>query len=231
MRYLLTIFALLLALTGCTETVSRDAPARILAMGDSMLAVHGATGKSVSHAVERALGEDVIDRSVMGARYFYALPISGSAGLNIRKQYVDGKWDWVVLNGGGNDIWFGCGCGRCDNRIGRLISKDGKRGTIPGFVSELRQKGSQVILVGYLRTPGVTSPIEGCRDEGDEMDRRLSRLAKLDRGVHFLSLADVVPNGDRSYHTLDLIHPSAKGSTEIGKRVAAIIRKTEETRR
>ncbi|MRU15843.1 SGNH/GDSL hydrolase family protein [Roseovarius sp. A21] len=231
MRYLLTISALLLTLTGCTETVSRDAPARILAMGDSMLAVHGATGQSVSHAVERSLGEDVIDRSVMGAKYFYALPISGSAGLNIRKQYVDGNWDWVVLNGGGNDIWFGCGCGRCDNRIDRLISKDGKRGTIPGFVSDLRQKGSQVILVGYLRTPGVTSPIEGCRDEGDEMDRRLSRLSKLDRGVHFLSLADVVPHGDRSYHTVDLIHPSAKGSTEIGKRVAEIIRKTEARRR
>jgi lysophospholipase L1-like esterase len=231
MRQLIKITVLFLLLSACTETVSRDAPARILAMGDSMLAVHGAKGKSVSHAVERALGEDVIDRSVMGAKYFYALPISGSAGLNIRKQYVDGKWDWVVLNGGGNDIWFGCGCGRCDTRIERLISTDGTRGTIPGFVSDLRAKGSQVILVGYLRTPGVTSPIEGCRDEGDEMDRRLSRLAKLDRGVHFLSLADVVPHGDRSYHTADLIHPSAKGSTEIGKRVAGIIRKTEGSRR
>lgn len=231
MRSLIKITVLLFLLSACTETVSRDDPARILAMGDSMLAVHGASGKSVSHAMERALGEDVIDRAVMGAKYFYALPISGSAGLNIRKQYVDGKWDWVVLNGGGNDIWFGCGCGRCDNRINRLISKDGTRGTIPGFVSDLRGKGAQVILVGYLRTPGVTSPIEGCRDEGDKMDRRLSRLAKLDRGVHFLSLADVVPNGDRSYHTVDLIHPSAKGSAEIGKRAAEIIRKTESSHR
>lgn len=231
MRSLIKITVLLFLLSACTETVSRDDPARILAMGDSMLAVHGASGKSVSHAMERALGEDVIDRSVMGAKYFYALPISGSAGLNIRKQYVDGTWDWVVLNGGGNDIWLGCGCGRCDNRIDRLISKDGKRGTIPGFVSDLRSKGSQVILVGYLRTPGVTSPIEGCRDEGDKMDRRLSRLAKLDRGVHFLSLADVVPHGDSSYHSVDLIHPSAKGSTEIGKRAAGIIRKVEGARR
>jgi len=227
MRFILTITAFVAFLSGCTETVSRDGPARILAMGDSMLAVHGASGNSVSHAVEQALGEDVIDRSVMGAKYFYALPISGSAGLNIRKQYVEGKWDWVVLNGGGNDIWMGCGCGRCDNRVDRLISKDGRRGTIPGFVSELREKGSQVILLGYLRPPGVISPIEGCRDEGDEMDRRMSRLAQLDRGVHFLSLADVVPHGDRSYHTVDLIHPSAKGSTEIGKRVAEVIRRTE----
>jgi lysophospholipase L1-like esterase len=77
----------------------------------------------------------------------------------------------------------------------------------------------------------VTSPIEGCRDEGDEMDRRMSRLSKLDSGVHFLSLDGLVPHGDRSYHTLDLIHPSTKGSTEIGKRVAEIIRKTEAKQR
>ncbi|WP_306154253.1 SGNH/GDSL hydrolase family protein [Roseovarius sp. MMSF_3281] len=231
MRQLLRITALFLLLAGCTETVSRDAPARILTMGDSMLAIHGATGNSVSHAVERTLGEDVIDRSVMGAKYYYGLPISGSAGLNIRKQYVDGKWDWVVLNGGGNDIWMGCGCGQCSRRINQLISEDGKRGTIPGFVSDLRAKGSQVVMVGYMRTPGVTSPIEACRDEGDEMDRRMARLAKLDRGVHFLSLDGLVPHGDRSYHTLDLIHPSAKGSTEIGKRVAEIIRQTEARKR
>lgn len=230
MRLLFKITAFLILLTGCTESVSRDEPSRILAMGDSMLAIHGAKGQSVSHTMERVLGEAVIDRSVMGAKYFYALPISGSAGLNIRKQYVDGKWDWVVLNGGGNDVWMGCGCGQCDRRIDQLISKDGKRGTIPGFVSDLRNKGSQVIMVGYLRTPGVTSPIEACRDEGDKMDSRLARLAKLDRGVHFLSLDGLVPHGDRSYHAMDLIHPSTKGSTEIGKRVAKIIRETEEAR-
>jgi lysophospholipase L1-like esterase len=44
-------------------------------------------------------------------------------------------------------------------------------------------------------------------------------------------LDGLVPHGDRSYHTLDLIHPSAKGSTEIGKHVAEIIRKTEAKRR
>jgi len=129
-----------------------------------------------------------------------------------------------VLNGGGNDIWMGCGCGPCDGRIGRLISEDGKRGRIPGFVSKLRQTGAQVVFVGYLRTPGVRSPIEGCTDDGDEMDRRLARLAALDRGVHFVSLADLVPHGDRSYHGLDLIHPSVKGSRAIGQRIANLIK-------
>lgn len=210
-------------LAACTEAVTRDTQARILLMGDSLMAMHSAKGMGVADAIEEDLNEPVIDRAVSGARYLYALPISGSLGLNITKQYRPGDWEWIVLNGGGNDIWMGCGCGPCDRRIGRLISKDGTRGRIPGFVSQMRQSGAQVVFVGYLRTPGVTSPVEGCADDGDEMDRRLAKLAALDSGVHFVSLADLVPHGDRSYHGLDLIHPSVKGSRAIGQRVARII--------
>lgn len=220
----LSLFAVLMALLGCTEPVTSDPQARILLLGDSLMAIHRGQGKSVAYALEKELSEPVIDRSVVGARYLYALPISGSMGLNITKQYRPGNWDWIVLNGGGNDIWMGCGCGPCAARINRLISEDGRRGRIPGFLSELRQTGAQVVFVGYLRTPGVNSPIEGCTDDGDEMDRRLSRLAALDQGLHFVSLDDLVPHGDRSYHWLDLIHPSVKGSRAIGKRIADVIR-------
>lgn len=217
--------------TGCTEPVSRDSGARILVMGDSMIAAHGATGQSVGHAIERDLGEPVTDRAVFGARHLYSLPISGAAGLSIPRQYREGNWDWVVLNGGGNDLLFGCGCGGCARQIDRLISTDGRRGRIPGLVSRLRQGGARVIYVGYMRTPGVRSPVEGCVDEGDEMDRRLAALAALDGGVYFLSLADLVPHGDRSYHGLDLVHPSPKASAEIGARIARLIAVAEASGR
>lgn len=216
-------FVALILLAGCGEPVTSASGSRILMLGDSLMAFNKAQDRSVSDAIEDELNEPVTDRSVVGARFFYPLPISGAAGLNISKQYREGDWDWVVMNGGGNDIWMGCFCGPCKYRITQLISEDGRRGTIPGFVSRMRQTGAQVIFVGYLRTPGVTSPIEGCADEGDEMDRRLARLAALDRGVHFLSLGDLVPHGDRSYHGVDLIHPSPKGSREIGQRIARII--------
>jgi lysophospholipase L1-like esterase len=42
--------------------------------------------------------------------------------------------------------------------------------------------------------------------------------------VFFLPMSDLVPNGDRSYHALDLVHPSAKGSAAIGARIAGMIR-------
>ena len=219
----LAFLAALAALPGCTEPVTPDTRARILLLGDSLMAMNRGQGRNVAHMLEEELDEPVIDRSVAGARFLYALPISGSMGLNITKQYRPGDWDWIVVNGGGNDIWMGCGCGPCARRIDRLISEDGRRGRIPGFLSELRQTGAQVLFVGYLRTPGVTSPAEGCGDDGDEMDRRLSRLAALDRGLHFVPLADLVPEGDRSYHWLDLVHPSVKGSRAIGRRIAGVI--------
>ena len=222
---ILWLFAVVLALAGCGEDVTRDKPSRILLMGDSMMATHHGSGKAVSHSVEKHLGEQVIDRSVVGARMIYALPISGAAGLNIPKQYRAGQWDWVILNGGGNDLWLGCGCFACKGKMERLISMDGRSGVIPGLVSKLRQDGAQVLFVGYLRSPGLGSPIEYCRDEGNEFETRVHELAELDSGVHFLSLADLVPHGDRSYHAIDMIHPSVKASHEIGKRIAAVIGK------
>ena len=213
-----------IALSGCTESINSAENPRILLLGDSLLSTHGFSGRAVSHALERRLGEPVVDRSVSGARFMYALPISGAAGFNITKQYLKGDWDWVVLNGGGNDLLFGCGCGPCTGQINRLISDDGRRGVIPGFVSELRQSGAKVVFVGYLRTPGVRSPIEHCVDEGQEMDTRVKRLAALDQDVHFVSLQDLVPHGDRSFHTLDLVHPSPKGSDAIGERIVQTIR-------
>jgi acyl-CoA thioesterase I len=189
-------------------------------LGDSMMAANQAARQSVADVIEAELGEEVIDRSVVGARYFYFLPISGSAGVKLTAQYRPGKWDWVVLNGGGNDLLFGCGCGKCDVQLDRLIAADGKSGAIPAFVAQIRAGGAKVIYTGYLRNPGVRTPIKSCRSAGDELDRRLAIMAARDPGVIFVSLADLVPFGDRSFHAPDLIHPSAKGSRAIGARIA-----------
>jgi len=220
----LKLAAVALLLSGCGESVSRDFPSRILVVGDSMLATHRMSDLAVADHIEKSLSEPVVDRSVIGARFFYPLPISGSAGLNITKQYVPGDWDWVIVNGGGNDLWLGCGCMLCEGKLDRLISQDGRKGRIPGFLSEIRQTGARVVYVGYLRSPGLGSLIEHCRDEGAELEARVARLARLDAGVHYLSLQDLVPEGDSSYHAVDMIHPSVKGSSAIAERLAALIR-------
>ena len=226
--------AILLFQSAWAETVSRNQPMseplsaadgpRILAMGDSLMAWHGVAGRSIPHTISDELGVPVVNRSIGGARILYGLPITGAMGMKITNQYVEGEWDWVVVNGGGNDLWLGCGCTACDRKIERMISKDGKKGAVPQLVQKLRKGGAQVVYLGYLRSPGVGSPIDSCRPAGDEFEARIKALAGLDRGVHFLSIADLVPHGDRSYHGIDMIHPSRKGSREIGKRVASVIR-------
>lgn len=192
-------------------------------MGDSLLSSHAVSRRSVSNVIENILGEQVVDRSVMGARIVYGLPISGALGMKIEKQYRAGNWDWVILNGGGNDLLFGCGCYVCDRKINRLISSDGQYGDIPRLVSTIRRTGARVIYVGYLRSPGVGSMIESCKNEGDELESRISEMARADDGTYFLSLLEMVPYGDRSFHGADMIHPSIKASAAIGKRVAEII--------
>lgn len=211
-------------LSACTESVPSDNSARILTMGDSMMAWRSNSGSAVSDAVEDILGEPVIDRSVIGARIFYNLPVSGALGMNISQQYRPGAWKWVILNGGGNDLWFGCGCRRCDSKMTRMISPDGQSGSIPEMVGKIRATGARVIYVGYLRSPGIGSMIDHCREEGDEFESRLDNMANADTGVHFVSLADLVPHGDRSYHAVDMIHPSKKASRAIAARIAAVIR-------
>ena len=209
--------------TGASAQTTARETARIMAMGDSFFAFYRTSQQSIPDVVASSLKKPVINRAVSGARIIYRLPISGSMGFSIGKQYRPGQWDWVLMNGGGNDLWLGCGCGECDTKMDKLISKDGSRGEIPKLVAKVRRGKSRVIYVGYLRSPGFGSPIEGCRDEGDELERRLAAMAKQDRGVWFLPVKDLVKPGDKSYHAADRIHPSLKASREIGKRIARLI--------
>ncbi len=208
---------------GVTNAQSRDL--NILVMGDSMLAWNRSGGNSVGDAIDASPGVKVTDKSVTAARYFHSLPLSGSLGMRIPAQFRPGNWDWVVINGGGNDLLFGCGCGKCDRMLDRLVSKDGRQGEIPDFITQVRASGAKVLYLGYLRNPGIPSPIRSCRPAGNELDRRLAKMAKARKGVTFLPLSDLVPTGDRSFHAGDMIHPSAKGSRSIAARIMRWINK------
>jgi len=216
----------LLILTLCLPHPAQADGPRILVMGDSLMAMNRVFGGSVAQALGETLGVPVQDQSVPGARHFFALPLLNAAGLKISTQLTGGPWDYVVLNGYGNDLMFGCGCGTCTRMMTRLISPHGTAGAIPDLVAKLRTSGAKVIYTGYLRTPGVISPVESCGPLGDEMDRRLTLMADRDDGISFVLLSDLVTqDGDRSYHGIDMVHPSIKGSRAIAARIAAIIGK------
>lgn len=231
MKYPAAFFSLfLLGLAACSQPATRDDTSGILAMGDSLMAWNRTSDRAIADAIAQELDEPVLDRSVIGARIIRDLPGNDAFGRRIGDQYVAGDWDWIVMNGGGNDLWIGCGCLLCDEKLDRLISEDGKSGEIPRLVASLRGTGAQIVYLGYLRSPGRGSLIEHCRDEGDRLEARFARMAAGRDGVHFLSLRDLVPHGDRSYHSADMIHPSVKASREIGQKVAGIIRSESGTR-
>ncbi|GAA6164540.1 hypothetical protein NBRC116590_22440 [Pelagimonas sp. KU-00592-HH] len=233
---ILTLTALVLSACATTAPapdgaeVSRSEGPRILAMGDSLMAWHGISGRSIAHSVASELQEPVVNRSVGGARILYKLPISGAAGFRIESQFSGDGWDWVVLNGGGNDLWLGCGCKACERKLDKLISQNGRGGAIAKLVTDIRKTGARVVWVGYLRSPGVGSMIDECRSEGDVLEARIARLADQVEGVYFLSNAELVPHGDRSFHGVDMIHPSVKASTIIGQRVAELIKAEDKDR-
>lgn len=226
----LGIMLILLAgvVAACQESVSRNEGARILAIGDSLMAWNSAWGSSIPHVMEEMLGEPVVDRSIRGAWMTVRDPNNTKGGTNIPNQYVPGEWDWVVVNGGGNDLLFGCGCGRCSKVLDRMISKDGMTGQIPTFVRRVREDGARVLFTGYLRSPGLLTPIEHCKNEGDELEERLVQLATKEEGVVFVSNKTVVPSGGISYFSADLIHPSRKSSRIIGRKLATVIKQFDE---
>ena len=57
------------------------------------------------------------------------------------------------------------------------MSKDGQSGKIPSLMRQIRADGAKVILVGYLRNPGVNTSIKSCGPAGNELERRLQRTA------------------------------------------------------
>ncbi|MEM6727957.1 MAG: SGNH/GDSL hydrolase family protein [Pseudomonadota bacterium] len=209
------VFGFVFLLLSVGGAAAQDGP-RIQLLGDSLMATHVLTGRSIPDVLGRTLGVDVDNRAVNGA-------MMGG----ISRQFRPGGADWVVLNGGGNDLWLGCNCNDCSQRMAKVIGPDGLTGALPSLAARIRASGARVLYVGYLRSPGFGSPIEHCRDDGDELERRVSLMARQMDGVWLMSNKDLVPSGDTSYHAFDRIHPSVKGSRAIARRIAGAIRQLD----
>ena len=166
---------------------------------------------------------------MVGARIIYALPLTGAVGLTSASNIAVDSMTGSSLTAAAT-TFAGLRLYRLQAQLDRLVSADGKSGEIPELVTRLQTSGGQILWLGYLRTPGKGSPIESCAEEGNILEERLQKLAAKRKGFHYLSMADLVPNGDLSYHGLDRIHPSIKGSAAIGKRAANYIRRVDPTR-
>lgn len=190
-------------------------------MGDSIMAWNRSRGAAVPDALSDALGVPVATRAVPGA----SLLPGGDVflGGRIGDQLPDGRWDWIVLNGGANDLNALCGCARCDGVLDRLLAGDGT-GAWADLLARVGQRARRgVVIVGYYG-PSEAGPgsFGGCADELRELEARLARLAARSERVRFVDLRPVL-TGPAENYARDRNHPSPRGSARIARLVAAAI--------
>ncbi|XDA98714.1 SGNH/GDSL hydrolase family protein [Sulfitobacter sp. LCG007] len=209
---------ILVLLAACGRGVPDDA--RIVVAGDSVMAWNRLAGASVADRLQDRLGERVGDVSMPGARIE-----DGRGAFSISSQLEDVRVEWVVLNGGANDLNAGCDCAECNGVLDRLISEDGTRGAIPALVSGLRLRGSRVIWADYYTSPLYAGT--ACEAPYRMLEARLRRMADSRDGVSLVDMDDVFRPDDPSLFASDRTHPSEIGSARIAALVAPLLQGTD----
>lgn len=231
------ITLVLLTLGGCVgfdgfeERVARELAAkpdaRMLAIGDSVVWWNAEQGASIPDAMAADLAEPVVHLAVPGAAISHADADMAAEGLDIRAQYRDRDWDWVVVEGGANDLGDEGGARGCATVLDELVSADGRRGEIPELVGRIRSDGARVVALGYYELPAGSEQDGFCGDSLSALSARIETMAALDPDVLFVAMADVVSPADPAAYDRDLVHPSARSSQMIGRRIADAIRTAE----
>lgn len=199
----------------------------IVVLGDSVMAWNGRSNAAIPDVMGRTLGRYVVNRAVPGAQFDNASGIAGAVGFDVQRQLPTGRWNWVVINGGANDLGSDCGCGACGPVVDALIGADATSGAIPRFIRKVRSTtGANVVWMGYYAGSGQGS-FKGCRDDLVALEARLARFAAVQPGVSFVDSEDVINRRDRSLFARDNTHPSPKGSALIGAYLAQHIRSRE----
>ena len=214
--------ALGLVAVGCTDFAPRDG-GDILVIGDSVMAWNGGSDQAIPDVIGQALNREVVNKAVPGAQFDNGSVLFSAVGFDIQQQYPGGTWNWIVLNGGANDLGFDdCKCADCSRLVDSLIGADAMSGEIPSFLTRLRGSGAQVLWMGYYKGNGKGS-FEGCRDDLVLLERRIARFAARMEGITFLDSETVIDPNDPSQFASDNTHPSPKGSALIGTYLAKAI--------
>lgn len=201
--------------------------ARVLTIGDSVVWWNADQGGSIADAVAAELGEPVVNLAVPGAAISHPDPDMAAEGLDIRAQYRRRGWDWVVVEGGANDLGDEGGVRGCATVLDELVSADGRRGEIPTLVRRIRSDGARVVVLGYYRLSADAEEDGFCGDSLSALTGRIAAMAARDPDVLFVAMSDAVSPGDPTAYDRDGVHPSARASRAIGRMIANAIRREE----
>lgn len=221
-------FAVLVAVLslGACSAVSIPQDGDILVIGDSIMAWNQSSRQAIPDEIANALGREVHSRAVAGAKFDNSSALMSAVGFDIQTQYHGGRWNWIVLNGGANDLGFDdCNCGDCSVVVQRLISDDGRRGEIPAFLDRLQRSAAHILWMGYYASPGTT--FKACGDDLLELERRV--MLYLDRvpDGYFVDARRFIDPKDSSLFASDNTHPSPESSAILGTALAEVIASVE----
>lgn len=201
----------------------------ILVIGDSFLEWQSIKRASIPHVVAKELKRDVENRAASGAK-MYLSGAEGNPRSVIPSQYTKGDWNWVVINGGANDLFVKCGCNRCNKVLDRIITKDGKQGVLADLVTRIRKDGPQVAILSYYQGNQNPNLFSKCERVVKELTNRQRTLAARLRGVDLVRSKPAIDPTNRSHFALDGVHLSRKGSRRVGILLARTLEQLEARR-
>ncbi|MEJ8560807.1 SGNH/GDSL hydrolase family protein [Yoonia sp. GPGPB17] len=204
-----------LALFACNDENSPEAD--ILAIGDSIIWWNIDAEQSVADVIAGERDLDVINAAIPGAEFL-------ADQDSIPQQYQPGRWEWVVMDGGANDLGDVCGTPRAQPVLDQLIDADLQGGAMPRFFDSVRSDGPQIIVMGYYMAPIVGGEFAGCEADFTTLNDRLAAYAARTTGVYYAPADAVIDPTNNGHYDPDLIHPSPLGSRLIGLQMADIIR-------
>ena len=228
---LITLVLLLSSIAGCfgseqelEEEFDLNTEERtLLGMGDSVMEWNREDASTIPEVVGEEAGFAVLNNAESGAKVIeesYAIP----------SQFVEQNWDWVIINGGANDV-----DGYCDEDEGAvldaIISDDVSQGDMVDLVNKVSTFAKHVMLASYYDIPSDSESMVGCEAVMEEMELRYEALANTLPNVHFFDMGDAITPSNREYYDEDLLHPSPDGCVAIGMMMAERILEIESTAR
>lgn len=211
----LALSAVLLAACGAFRGPPPEGT-RLIAIGDSILDWNRRAGADIPTLVSQRTGLPVFNAAISGAEFVgrFAIP----------DQYPQGDWDWLLLDGGGNDLTGNCGSpAAAEAVLDRLIDDQDLSGAYASFLAPVRSSGIQVIIMGYAPVSVAGGPFAPCEFALNDLRGRQAALAASDPMITFVDVRDVIAPDNLAAYDPDLIHPSPAGGALMADLIARAI--------
>ena len=200
---------IVIATVSTPGSVGAEAPVRILALGDSLVAGFGLPAREgFAPQLEAALRKLGIDARVIQGGVSGDTSAGGLARLS---WMLSPKPAIVIVELGGNDGLRG-------------LPPDKTRSNIDAILRQLKLAGVKVLLTGMLAPPNLG------REYGAEFNAIYPELAKTHKVMFYPFFLEGVA-ARRHLNQRDGIHPNAKGAAIIAGRIAPYVKRLIEQRR